>query len=286
MFILHLLVLYTVVDSNNNRIQIFDTIYTVSVNATGNGSGSISSDKLGSYSFPSMNSVLNSITKGSNIVITATADFGSNVSWSGCDSTNGTVTSSTCTISDLISDRVINVTFTTVPIRQLNVTLNHDGYGTVTSMPTGISCANVNNDLCTGDFTSGDTVTLTSTPSIGSTLFAWEGCNNITQDKCIVLMDTNKNVTASFDILDNARLGAGTKHYGTLRTAYNDAQDTGVIKAKDIIFIEDLIIDKNIYVTLSGGYDNNFTSNIGNTKLHGQLILKNGTLSVDRLSVF
>ncbi len=89
------------------------SLYNVTANVDGNGSGSISSDIGGiNFNYPAINTNTSSImSEGSSITLTATKDTGSTVSWSGCDSTGGTPTVSTCILSSLDSNEIVSATF-------------------------------------------------------------------------------------------------------------------------------------------------------------------------------
>lgn len=71
------------------------------------------------------------------------------------------------------------------------------GTGTVASSPSGISCGST----CSANF-AGGTVTLTAIPDSGSALTSWTGCTVDPSDgnKCSVLMDQVRIVTATFDL--------------------------------------------------------------------------------------
>lgn len=70
------------------------------------------------------------------------------------------------------------------------------GSGTVTSSPEGINCGTT----CSASFTRNTTVTLTATPSAGSTVSGWSGCDSVSSDnsQCTVTMTTNRTVTVTF----------------------------------------------------------------------------------------
>jgi len=70
------------------------------------------------------------------------------------------------------------------------------GSGTVTSNPVGINCGTD----CTQSYNSGTSVTLTATPSGGSSFAGWTGSGCSGVGTCIVLMNANKNVNAQFDL--------------------------------------------------------------------------------------
>jgi hypothetical protein len=98
-----------------------------------------------------------------------------------------------------------------VPPQELTVVVT--GKGLVTSDPIGISC----NDDCSEFYDSGAIVTLTATPSSGSTFVEWSGDCTGTDLTCDVIVDQTRNVSAEFNtsfpwtmflqnIINNAKL--------------------------------------------------------------------------------
>ncbi len=79
----------------------------------------------------------------------------------------------------------------------LSVTLTGGGAGTVTSVPSGISCPTRPGE-CSQVFPTGTEVTLTATPDPGLTFGGWSGaCTNPT-GPCVVTLTATKTVTANF----------------------------------------------------------------------------------------
>ncbi len=76
----------------------------------------------------------------------------------------------------------------------LTVTKAGTGSGTVASSPAGIACG----ATCSTTHTNGTSVTLTATPATGSTFTGWSGACSGT-GSCVVTMDANKAVTATFN---------------------------------------------------------------------------------------
>ncbi|MBI5103194.1 MAG: choice-of-anchor D domain-containing protein [Nitrospirae bacterium] len=77
--------------------------------------------------------------------------------------------------------------------------------------------------------------------------------------------------------------GAIPMYYPTLQAAYNAAATGDTIQAKAQTFIENLTINRNVVVTLQGGYDNTFSSYSGRTSsLKGALATTagGGTLTI------
>lgn len=74
--------------------------------------------------------------------------------------------------------------------------------------------------------------------------------------------------------------GAAPVYYPTLQAAYDAAVDGDVIKAQAVSFTADLIANRNVSVTLDGGYDCGYTTKPGKTVLNGNLDVTAGTLEV------
>ena len=93
----------------------------------------------------------------------------------------------------------------------LTVTPAGTGTGTVTSSPAGINCGTV----CTANFDSGTLVTLTATPSSGSTFTGWGGaCSG--SSTCSLTLTAAESVIATFTagnvtlMVTNTGTGSGT----------------------------------------------------------------------------
>jgi hypothetical protein len=87
-----------------------------------------------------------------------------------------------------------NVTATFVQQFQLSVSKGGTGSGSVSSNPSGISCG----ATCSAVYDAGTSVTLTATPSGGSSFSGWSdpGCPGT--GSCVVSMTAAKSVTATF----------------------------------------------------------------------------------------
>ena len=74
------------------------------------------------------------------------------------------------------------------------LTVTRSGSGTVVSSPSGINCGSD----CSEAFANGTVVTLTATPSAGSSLLAWTGACTGSASTCVVTMNATQAVQASF----------------------------------------------------------------------------------------
>jgi len=71
--------------------------------------------------------------------------------------------------------------------------------------------------------------------------------------------------------------------YSSIRSAYKDVLEGGTIRAIAAELGEDLILDIDKSVTLTGGYDCDFQYIIGSTTINGSLVINSGSLMVSNL---
>ena len=75
--------------------------------------------------------------------------------------------------------------------------------------------------------------------------------------------------------------GAPPVYYQTLQAAYDAAVDNSVIQCRGESTAESLNMNRDIAVTLEGGYNSDFTSQTGNTTLHGSITAGSGTATIE-----
>ena len=78
---------------------------------------------------------------------------------------------------------------------------------------------------------------------------------------------------------------AGTFHYDiSIQNAYNlMANIAGSIQIQAFEFTEDLKLDHQLNVALKGGYNCDYTSNLGVTTVHGTMTISGGTVTIENL---
>lgn len=81
------------------------------------------------------------------------------------------------------------------PPKQLTVTKDGTGSGTVSSSPAGIDCG----ATCAFEFNDGTSVTLTASAAEGSTFAGWGGACSGTESTCTVTMSEARSVSATFN---------------------------------------------------------------------------------------
>ena len=159
----------------------------LTVTTAGTGSGTVASVP-GGISCPTTCSA--TFAPGTKITLSARPATGSAFAgWSGgaCSGTG------LCQVT-LGADQSVTATFTTK--NTLTVTDAGAGTGTVTSAPQGISCPTT----CSSGFAAGSMVTLTASPSAGSTFAGWSGGGCSGTGACAVTMSSDLSVTATFGL--------------------------------------------------------------------------------------
>lgn len=166
---------------------------------------------------------------------------------------------------------------------QVTFSFGGNGYGSVTSIPSGIACTGTTGSICAPySFDNGSTVTLVPTNSAGSTFTGWSGDCGGSGD-CVITMTSDRSVTATFSLLPRARINSTL--YSTLNSAYAAVGAGGIIEAKAVTFIENLILNRGVSFKLVGGYADDYSSNTGYTTLDGTLTISTGGLTLDRLVI-
>ncbi len=194
------------VSTDLRRIQLgflSGTAHTLSVSRAGSGTGSVSSAPNG---IGCGNDCSQAYAEGTTVTLNPTAGaYSSFAGWSGDCSGVGA-----CTLT-MSADRNVTASFNATPFA-LTVTRAGTGSGTVSSSTGGVNCGS----SCMASIAGGSTVTLTATPSTGSTFAAWSGACTGTASTCTVSMTAARTVTASFTLqsfattISRSGTGAGT----------------------------------------------------------------------------
>jgi len=160
-------------------------LFTVTVEKRGNGSGTVTSSPPGIDCGPTCSSQSAEFEEGTVVSLTAAATGSAFAGWGGdCSGVGG------CTVS---GQATVTARFV-VPVSTNHLHVEIAGSGTVSSMPSGISCG----PGCDADFETGTLVTLTASPSGGSTFSSWSGGCSGSIPSCVVVMNADQSVTAIF----------------------------------------------------------------------------------------
>jgi hypothetical protein len=156
--------------------------------------------------------------------------------------------------------------------------------GTITSSPAGISCANsAGGTLVTCSGSMAGTVNLYATPYALSTFGGWGGGTCSGLGPCSITMSADKTVTATFNQATLLQIGGSP--YATVQDAYNAVSVSEVIQLLDNSVAGTLNANKNVAVALKGGYDTGYASNTGTTTLTAPLIVRQGSVVIDRIVI-
>ena len=166
----------------------------LTVTLGGNGTGTVTSNPSG-ISCPGTCAA--DFATGITVSLTAAPTNGS--TFNGFSGAGCSGSSSSCTIA-INGDQAVTATFTAVipiPTSTLSVSRIGSGVGTVTSTnQAGINCGSV----CSASFPTGSVVSLTATPSTGSTFIGWSnGCTGT--GSCDVTLNADQTLVAQFDLV-------------------------------------------------------------------------------------
>jgi hypothetical protein len=169
----------------------------------------------------------------------------------------------------------------TATLRQLTVALNGTGGGNINSSPSGIACSS---GICSSKYENGTKITLLETGNNYSVFGGWSGCV-ISDGNCMVTMDSNKSVTATFTAAPKIKVGSKT--FTTIQASYDDpaTSNDAVIRLLEGVLPGSLTANKDISVTLEGGNNAAYTASNSNTTISTPLVVKRGKILVRGVKV-
>jgi len=157
--------------------------YTLTAGKTGTGSGVITGTGISCGI-----DCTELFTYGTVVTLTATADTGSGfTSWTGCDSIN----TNTCTVT-INGNKTVSAAFT---LNTYTLTATKAGTGSGSLTAPDLSCVG---SMCTGTYNYNETVHITATADSGSVFASWTGCDSVNNNICTILVNGDKNITATF----------------------------------------------------------------------------------------
>ena len=181
--------------------------------------------------------------------------------------------------SNAVTTPTVNVPLSGTGVVQtypLTLMVTGTGIGTV-NYSTGGSCS----ADCSQSFDKGTSITLTPLAGANSVFAGWSNCPMTMGDSCLIVIYSPLTITAYFN-----NLTFDVPPYPSIQAAYDAAVDGGVIRVTTATYSGSLACNRNITVTLQGGYDTAFTTIAGYTTLSGTLTVSAGTLIVGGLVVF
>jgi hypothetical protein len=231
-------------------------IYTIEISIDGGEWITLSNATNWSYAWPA--------ALGSHDISVRITDYGWNTYWF---STGITVSLQTFTVS---------------------VSKSGNGTGSATSSPSGITCGSV----CSASYTDGTQVTLTASPDYYCLFSGWSGCDSVNGNTCTITMTGNRNPLACFTYnscgTSPVRIVRTGQVYSTLQAAYDAAQTGDTIQVQASLLSGSLTANRDISITIAGGYTCDFSSNSGNVtgvQGHIQTTPSGGTLTVRNIII-
>jgi PKD repeat protein len=77
--------------------------------------------------------------------------------------------------------------------------------------------------------------------------------------------------------------GANPQYYSSLQNAYNSAVDGDTLQIQALDFSENVSLDRNLSVTLKGGFDCGYTTSYPNSVINGSLTISDGTVALENI---
>jgi lipopolysaccharide export system protein LptA len=81
------------------------------------------------------------------------------------------------------------------------------------------------------------------------------------------------------------KIGGSTHGYSTIQDAYNALAEGNTLKIQALEFTGGLLLAQEKTVTLQGGFNCDFTSNLGYTTISDKMTVKHGTVIIERLII-
>ncbi len=179
--------------------------YPVAVGKTGEGTVTSSPGGIDCGSSCSA-----SFDTGSSVTLSATPAAGwSFGGWGGACSGTGS-----CSLT-INGPKSVSASFSPPPPPRHDLTIARAGNGRVTSLPTGIDCGTA----CTATYDRGTQVTLTATPDPGSSFLGWGGVCSGTAPTCVVGIEGDRGVTATFGGATSQPLAVSVEGSGAVTSA-------------------------------------------------------------------
>ncbi|MDU0457389.1 MAG: carboxypeptidase regulatory-like domain-containing protein [Geobacteraceae bacterium] len=216
------------------------------------------------------------IVNGSTVTVQLTSSPGFSVT-----------TSATLTIGGI--DGIFSVTTLGMNV-SMTVNISGSGSGSVKSVPNdpvnGLNCSYPpQSGKCSLSQPVGATFTLNAANAATSIFGGWGGacigCGS--NPNCLISTDLNLVCSATFNQILPVRLG--NTDYLTILDAYVNVAIDSVMKIQATAFTGGFTLDRNIQLTLDGGYNADYSAKSGTSTIAGTVTIQKGSLIVDRMII-
>lgn len=236
------------------------------------------------------------VGEGEVISFTVSPSDGHHLEWvSGC---GGVLVGDVYTTAPITEDCTVTASFAW-GVHALNITINGSG------IPTGsVSFYTSSQEVdwwcmprkfettgtCTGYYQDGEIVSLHALCGPECSFTGWTGDCAGTDNICVLTMDAEKNVTATFveNSQDPVILEGSQGGFTTIQQAYDSIPlgQFGIIKVKKGDQARaDLMFDRNVTLRLIGGYDEIFNNIDGDTSFSGSLTIRDGSVTISDIFI-
>lgn len=189
---------------------------------------------------------------------------------------------------NIASNSIANPTLT-VPLSGTGINTSPSIYITFTGIGSGTVSFSNGDPSCTANCTrtpSSAPVDLIPAPDTGMFFYGWSGCDEIAAGTCRVYLERDKRVIANFgQFAKPVMLRTGYFNYtSTVAGAYAAASTStsDEIRIHGIYMNEDLILNRNVGIVISGGWDSSFTTQVASTTLHS-IVVASGSAVLDKI---
>lgn len=136
----------------------------------------------------------------------------------------------------------------------------------------------------------GTTVVLTPAPAMGRTFSLWSGDVSSLNTPLTLTMNGSKHVVANFDATPSASgirvAGISPVYYTSLQQAYTASHPNDVIQLQVTALGGTLnATTPGLSVTLKGGYNSTYSAITGHTIVGSPVVLREGTVTVDSITI-
>jgi hypothetical protein len=131
-----------------------------------------------------------------------------------------------------------------------------------------------------------DGLNLNSSTGVISGLPTTDGSYNfVVQITDTVPSTAIKNLSIIIYLSQDLPVKESSSYYSSVQDAYDACSDGNIIQIQDVNIYEDLVFDRDISITLKGGYNSDFTNNASYTTIHGTMTFEYGTVEVENIIV-
>lgn len=253
----------------------------LTVNKQGDATGTVTSNPAG---IDCGNVCSEGVAKGASVTLTAVPDTNKMVftGWSGACSGTGA-----CTVT-LNADTTVTAEFNYLP------TADFTAASTAGSVPFAVNFNDNSSHVTSWTWNFGDGASFTTTtPQNPSHIYTLVGNYPVsltvsnpygTDTKTITDYITVQSCDGS-PVRINRDNGSTLLYYSSVQAAYDEAVDQDVIESLGLNFIENVVINRPISVTVKGGFSCGYGQQPGNSTIEGSLAISDGTATVGNIEI-